>query len=103
MRRPVTVIAKTARVVPVAGLPVTEMAAQAPAVPVVMTGPVMAVTVVMPEMMKAASEVMSEEVVTGKSTAKTMTAESPRHGVGLRQGKGEKNRGSDGNGFSQQH
>jgi hypothetical protein len=73
-----------------------------------MTGPVMAVTVVMPEMMKAASEVMSKRVMSkrimaSKSVAKTVTAESPRHGIGLRQRNGEENCGSDGNGFSQQH
>jgi hypothetical protein len=38
-----------------------------------------------------------------KSVPKTVTAESPRHGIGLRQRNGEENRGSDGNGFSQQH
>src|ERR1700733_6384381 len=73
-----------------------------------MTGPMMAVTLMMAEMVKAASEVMSERVMskmvmTGKSVAKTGTAESPRHGVGLSQRDSEQGRGNNGNGFSQQH
>jgi hypothetical protein len=67
-----------------------------------MTGPVMIVSAVMTEMVKAASEVMSK-TMSGKTVAESVTAESPRYGVGLSQRDSEENRGGDGNGFSQQH
>jgi hypothetical protein len=103
-----TMVAKTACVVPVARLPMTGMAAEASAIPVIMAGPVMVVTVVMPKTVKAAAEVMSKKimskrVVASKSVAKTVTGESPRHGVGLSHRNGKENRGSNGNGFSQRH
>ena len=105
MRRPVIVIAEAGRVVPVAGFPVAEMAAQVTAVPMaeIVAGPMLVMKVVVAEMMETMSKKVMADRPVGKAWTETVTAESPGHGVSLRQRDREENGSSHRNGFSQTH
>jgi hypothetical protein len=102
------VAAETARIVPVAGLPVPGVAAQASPVPVteVVAGPTMVMKVVAAEMVTVSMKIV--RMAAEKSMAETgaeavKAAEAFGHRVNLRQNDGEKERGNNRNGFSQQH
>jgi hypothetical protein len=74
----------------------------------IVTGPVMAVKVLVAEMMEAMVEGMTAgKIVAAKTVTEarteTVPAESLGHGVIPRQHDREQNRGSQGNGFSQAH